>query len=122
MSLFGVGWFLSDRRRGFRCPQAILGFALCLLSRLMHDVEGGECIISQSWTMFLPCRAHIPCLSTEFFIPSCSSHSCGCNAHDFVSNGAVLTELFTNYYASRAEPAPAIKTNRFWKKKRVRAL
>ena len=52
----------------------------------------------------------------ENFTLSCLSHSYGCNAHNFVSNGAVLTELFTNYYASRADPA-SIKTNHFGKKK-----
>lgn len=31
------------------------------------------------------------------------------NAYTFISNGAVLIELLTNYYASRA--SPAIKIN-----------
>ena len=88
---------------GHRCP--ILGFALCLLLRLMHDVEGGGCIILQNCRMFLPPQAHIPCFSTENFIPSCSSHSCSCNADSFVSNGAVLAALFMNFYASRHLPS-----------------
>ena len=37
-----------------------------------------------------------------FFVPFCSSHSCGSNAFNFVLNRALLTELFTIHYASRA--------------------
>ena len=37
---------------------------------LAHDVKGEKCIISQIWTIFLPCRVHIvPC-------SSCSCHLC----------------------------------------------
>ena len=38
----------------------------------------------------------------EIITQSCSSHSCDFNACKFVSNGAILIELFTIYYASRA--------------------
>ena len=48
---------------------------------------------------------------TKLLISFCSSHSCSSNAHKFVLNDAVLTELFMIYYASRV---PAIKTNHFW--------
>ena len=49
--------------------------------------------------------------SIKLLISFCSSRSCGSNAHIFVLNDAVLTELFPIYYASRA---PDIKTNHFW--------
>jgi uncharacterized membrane protein YozB (DUF420 family) len=48
---------------------------------------------------------------TKLLISFCLSHSCSSNAHKFILNDAVLTELFMIYYASRA---PAIKTNHFW--------
>ena len=38
----------------------------------------------------------------EIITQSCSSHSCDSNACKFVSNGAILIELFTIYYASGA--------------------
>ena len=46
----------------------------------------------------------------------CSSHLCGSNAHIFVLNGSILSELFTIYYASETEARPTIKIIRFWKK------
>ena len=39
----------------------------------------------------------------------CSSHLCGSNAHILVSNGSILSELFTIYYASETEARPTIK-------------
>ena len=46
----------------------------------------------------------------------CSSHLCGSNAHIFVLNGSILSELFTIYYTSETEARPTIKIIRFWKK------
>jgi hypothetical protein len=57
--------------------------------------------------MFLSFLGHILCCFTTNVISFFSPHSCGCNAGTYVSNGAGLTELFHNYYASRT--APAIK-------------
>ena len=39
----------------------------------------------------------------------------------FVSNGSILSELFTIYYPSETEARPTIKIIRFWKKKRAHA-
>ena len=64
----------------------------------------------------------MPSLSTEIFIPFYSSHSCSCNAYNFVSNGAILAELFTNYYASRAWASTRHQNQPFLEKKTVRAL
>ena len=47
------------------------------------------------------CHQNLPnflfCLSTNIFIPCCSSHFCGYGTHNSVQNEAVLAELFTNY-------------------------
>ena len=58
-------------------------------------------MISKSWMIFF--------LFTKFFISSYSSHSCGYNACKYVLNEAILTEIFTFYYAIRL----SIKTNPF---------
>ena len=43
-----------------------------------------------------------PHISAKFFIPFCLSYLCSSIAQNFVLKGAVLTELFMIYYASRA--------------------
>ena len=65
-------------------------------------------MISKSWMIFLLYTMHF---CQNFYIIF-SSHSCGCNTCTHVSNGALLTELFNFYYASRAS---AIKIILFWK-------
>jgi len=116
----GVGWFARGRRRALRCFS--LGFALFLLSRSSHDVEGGGCPISWGWTMFWPCWAHVPRLCITFFTPFYSSDSCGFNAYNIVQKEAVIRELFTNYYASGACTCAHHQNQPFLEKNRVRAL
>ena len=71
---------------------------------LKKIVEGW--IFAAGFKLFeLQFRLHIFCHSNKIYIYYCLSHLCGSNAHTFVSNGVVFTEIFTIYYASKS---PAI--------------
>jgi len=85
-----------------------------------HKVVSNDSVLTEEWHLYKIINLAYSFYYFEFiyrilllyfFISSCSSHSCGCNALNFVTKYAILTELYIFYYASKAWDSPQAHQN-----------